>query len=922
MKQLLITLLLCGILHQVKAQQSSVLKGVLQDTSDFKSVAYASILAINPADSVLLKFIYASDKGVFELKGLPPIKIRLLITRPGFADYEDFVTLSEGQITDVGVINMLSKSTLLKEVIIKDRVDAIRIKGDTTEFLVDSFLTNKNANVEDLMKRLPGIQVDKDGKITAQGKEVKKVLVDGEEFFGDDPTIATKNIKATQVESVQVFDKKSDQATISGIDDGIKEKTINLKLKEDAKKGYFGKASAGAGTDSRYEHDAMLNRFNKKQKVSAYGAMSNTNKTGLNWDDMQKFGGSEGFEYSSDDEGNSMMYYSRSDDGFDGIGIPQTWYIGAHYSDKKKNDKHGYAFNASHKEMTVRGFDDNFTQYILPDTFYFNRQRNDINNFRKGNTFSTNYNLALDSFTTIKIKLNAAQSEFNRLSIFQSENRNELRSLVNSNKRTTSEVGQKEELNSSINFIRKFKLQGRSLSIGFTQNYQAQDKDGFLNSDIKIYTNDTTFESSNIDQKKLTNSLKENYSGSVTYTEPFGKKFFVITDYAVNVNRDKSTLLTLAKSGGSDYNLQLDSLSNDFLYNMLINRGGISFKYQHKKVTSSIGARLSQTDLRQNNLVTDSIRNQVFVNYFPSARFSYKLGTSASFEVSYNGRTRQPSLQQIQPLIDNTNPLDIYIGNTGLVQSFTNSYEARYNSYKPIKGSGVWSSLRYSNTYSDFAQKSVVTTDGKRTYQTVNVDGNYALNGSFYHYFQTKKTGLSFNNNFNFSQNRYANFVNDINNININNSVGLGTSISKEKDDVYYISLEADWDYTRSETSVRPDVITDYWISEYTFSSDLYLPKKFVFSTDITHTRRQPTSDFDKAINTTIINLKIKKKFTEKENWHLGLAIRDLLNENIGFSRNASSNFINENVHTVLRRYFLLSITYNFTSANKNENKK
>jgi hypothetical protein len=236
-KQLLITLLLCGMLHHVKAQQSSILKGVLQDTSDFKSVAYASILAINPADSVLLKYTLASDKGVFELKGLPPVKIRLLITRPGFADYEDFVTLSEGQITDVGVINMLSKSTLLKEVIIKDRVDAIRIKGDTTEFLVDSFLTNKNANVEDLMKRLPGIQVDKDGKITAQGKEVKKVLVDGEEFFGDDPTIATKNIKATQVESVQVFDKKSDQATISGIDDGIKEKTINLKLKRMLKKG-------------------------------------------------------------------------------------------------------------------------------------------------------------------------------------------------------------------------------------------------------------------------------------------------------------------------------------------------------------------------------------------------------------------------------------------------------------------------------------------------------------------------------------------------------------------------------------------------------------------------------------------------------------------------------------------------------------
>ncbi len=922
MKQLLILLLLCNSFLNIKAQHTSNLKGALKDTSDFKSVAYANILAINTSDSVLLKYTHASDKGVFELKGLPPIKIRLLITRPGFADYEDFVTLSEGQTTDIGLVNMLSKSTLLKEVIIKDRIDAIRIKGDTTEFLVDSFLTNKNANVEDLMKRLPGIQVDKDGKITAQGKEVKKVLVDGEEFFGDDPTIATKNLKATQVESVQVFDKKSDQATISGIDDGIKEKTINLKLKEDAKKGYFGKASGGLGTDSRYEHDAMINRFNKKQKISAYGAMSNTNKTGLNWEDQQKFGGSDGFDYYNDDDGNSYMTYNNGDDGFYGVGIPQTWYVGAHYSDKKKNDKHAYSFNASHKEMTVRGFDDNFTQYILPDTFYFNRERNDMSNFRKGNTFSTSYNLALDSFTTLKIKLNASQSEYNRLNVYQSENRNALRSLVNSNRRTQSTDGQREELNSSINLIKKFKLAGRSLSVGFTQRYSSVDDDGFLSSDIRFYSNDSTFTSTLIDQKKLNTGVTENYSGNITYTEPFGKKFFVITDYAINFNQDKNKLTTLAKSGGSDYNLFVDTLSNDFFYKNVVNRGGLSLKYQYKKITSSIGGRISQTDLSQNNRITDSARTQLFINYFPAARFNYKIGTSSSFELSYNGRTRQPSLSQIQPLINNNNPLDIYVGNTGLVQSFSNSYEARYNSYKPLKGSGIWSSLRYSNTYNDFAQKSTVTAEGKRTYQTVNVDGNYSLYGSFYHYFNTKKHGFFFNNNVSFSQSQNVNIINDLNNINTNNSVGLGSRIGKEKEDVYYISLEADWDYTRSETSVRPDVVTDYWISEYDFYAEFYLPKKFVFEFNASHTRRQATSSFDKPINNTIINLELKKKFTEKENWHVSVSVRDLLNENVGFRRSATSNFINENVHTVLRRYFMLTVTYNFSSANKNENKK
>nr|MBP9690084.1 TonB-dependent receptor [Bacteroidia bacterium] len=245
MKQLIIVVIMLCLFYHADAQQPASIKGNLQDTVSLKSVAFSSVLVINPTDSLILGFTHCNERGEYIINNLPAKKVRLLITRPGFADYEDFLTLSEGQITDVGMVNMISKTTLLQEVIIRDRIDAIRIKGDTTEFLVDSFLTNKHASVEELMKKLPGIQVDKDGKITAQGKEVKKVLVDGEEFFGDDPTIATKNIKATQVESIQVFDKKSEQATISGIDDGVSDKTINLKLKEDAKKGYFGKVSAG-----------------------------------------------------------------------------------------------------------------------------------------------------------------------------------------------------------------------------------------------------------------------------------------------------------------------------------------------------------------------------------------------------------------------------------------------------------------------------------------------------------------------------------------------------------------------------------------------------------------------------------------------------------------------------------------------------
>lgn len=912
----LLGILLC-INCYAQGQQTATISGKLQDTAEFKTVAYASVVALNN-DSILIAHTWAKENGTFTLTSLPAGKTRLLITRPGFADYEDFLVLQEGEQKNIGTINMLSRLNLLKEVIIRDRLEAIRIKGDTTEFLVDSFLTNRNASVEDLMKRLPGIQVDKDGKITAHGKEVQKVLVDGEEFFGDDPTIATKNIKATQVESIQVFDKKSDQALISGVDDGIKEKTINLKLKEEAKKGYFGKASAGIGTENRYEHEAMFNRFNRKQKFSIYGATSNTNKTGLSWEDNRQYGGDENSNSYVDDDGIMYSYYT-DENGFDGVGIPRTWYTGAHYSDKKNNDKHAFSINGSYKEMQTEGFDSNYTKYILPDTFYFNNQHNRINNLKTNASLSGSYTLSYDSFTTIKLKLNGTKGNFRNRSVFTSQNRNEEQALVNSNSRSNAEDGTTESLEASLNYIRKFRKQGRSLSLGATQNYNNRNSDGILLSSSNFYSTDSTFSTTTFDQKKTNNTTTNHLSFNGTYTEPLGKKFFIITDYALNVNNDKSTRLTLEKSGTPEYDNRIDSLSNDFRYNVMVHRAGLTYKYQYKKITTSAGGRVSFTDLEQNNLVNGNHQTQSFANYFPSARFNYKLGTSSSFEASYNGRTQQPTLQQIQPIIDNTNPLDLYIGNTSLVQSFSNNYSVRYNSYKPLTGTSIWTNASFTHAYNAFTTRDFVDAEGRRVHQTVNTDGSRSFYGSIYYYQSLKKLKVGMSTNVSTNLTRSVNFVNNLENINNNQRHSFGLEFNKDVEDKFYMSLGGDWAYNRSETSIRPDATTQFWIQEYQWYSEFHLPYNILLETDAAYTIRQKTTEFDNNLNTFIINTGIERKFGKKENWEVGIYVRDLLNQNIGFKRNATSNFINENVHTVLRRYFLFKLTYHFTSANANE---
>jgi hypothetical protein len=390
------------LLPQLGKSQEASIYGMVQDTNNYKPMAFSSVSLIKN-NGILFRTQFVNTKNEFRFSQLPADTYQLLITRPSYADYEEKLIVKENEQLNLGYISLLTKENLLREVLIKDR-SAIKIKGDTTEFLVDSFLTNKNSNVEDLLKKLPGLQVDKDGKITAHGEEVKKVLVDGEEFFGNDPTIATKNIRADNVETVQVFDRKSEATQQTGIDDGTKEKTINLTLKEDAKKGYFGKVGAGVGTkndskidgvattfgtENRYEGEAMYNNFKDKRKASVFSTFSNTNKTGLDWEDREKYMGGNNVEYD-DASGYMYSYYQSDPNAYNGNGIPQSLFLGGNFSDKIKNDKISYNLTATHRQTLVKGIDKNFTQYILPDTMYFNTQLNKMDNRRNANNLTGN----------------------------------------------------------------------------------------------------------------------------------------------------------------------------------------------------------------------------------------------------------------------------------------------------------------------------------------------------------------------------------------------------------------------------------------------------------------------------------------------------------------------------------------------------
>ncbi len=291
------------------SQEPGSVKGTVTDTLNKQNLSNAVVAVLRAKDSVLVKFTRTSKEGNFDLPNLIAGKYIVMVSYPAYADYVDVINITTG-ITDLGKIPVITKATLLQEVIVKQTIGSIRMKGDTTEYKADSFKVSANADVQELLRKMPGIQVNSKGEITAQGERVQKVLVDGEEFFSDDPAVVTKNLRADAVDKVQSFDKKSDQAVFTGIDDGQKIKTLNLTLKEDKKKGYFGKAEAGGDFDKYGYGKLLANSFKGKRKISGYLTTDNTKFESLNWNENQNYGGNSNMTTEVTDDGGIMMWGS------------------------------------------------------------------------------------------------------------------------------------------------------------------------------------------------------------------------------------------------------------------------------------------------------------------------------------------------------------------------------------------------------------------------------------------------------------------------------------------------------------------------------------------------------------------------------------------------------------------------------------
>ncbi len=911
----LLTVSICGI------SQTAVVKGTVSDTSTKEILTNAVVSILRAKDSVLYKFTRSNAQGRFSLSGLPAGKFIVLVTYPKYADYVEEVTLTDTSTINLNKVALILKAKLLEEVVIKQKISAIKIKGDTTEFTADSFHVQANATVEDLLKKLPGIQVDKNGKITAQGETVQKVLVDGEEFFGDDPTLVTQNLRADMIDKVQVFDKKSDQAAFTGIDDGEKTKTINLKLKDNKKNGYFGKATAGGGTDGYFDNQLMINLFKKKKKFSAYGILSNTGKTGLNWNERDKYGESfaSGVDY---DEANGYFMFSGSNDEldswdgrFNGRGYPSVRTGGLHYNDKWNDDKQTVNLNYKIMDLSVVGNSGSNTQFILPDTLYYNNQRETFRNDILRHRANGSYELQLDSSSSIKISANGGTDHKVTSSQYRTEALTADSLLVNSGDRSINTIGNTKTVNSNLLYKKRMRKKGRTLSVNLSENFEEGSSDGYLYADNEFYKGGIPVEQQITDQFKQYNTRKLAFDSKISYSEPLSVSSSIIANYGVAINNSRSNRTSYNKSADGKYT-SLDSIfSNDYNFNVFTHKAGLSYSLVKKKMRVNLGNNIGITSFNQQDLRADTSARRNFINWFPQAMIMYSFNSQKRLWLRYNGNTSQPSIQQIQPIRTNDDPLNINIGNPDLKPQFTNNLGLSFNNYKVLTETDIYISLNYRFTQNAITSSTNVDVNGKRTYQSVNLDGSRSLSGWMGYGFKWKKPGINIRFNGNINNNRSVSIVNGLLNETKSGNYTLGNDISKSKDKKYEFRLGTSATYTNSRSSIQNNIKTNYWTFNVQPNIDLYLPKKFQLHTDADANFRQKTSAFDFNTNVIFWNAWVGKKFLKSDALLLKLSVNDLLNQNIGFNRTVNSNFISQTTYSTIQRFFMLSLVWNFSKA-------
>ncbi|NII24585.1 outer membrane beta-barrel protein [Pseudoflavitalea sp. X16] len=915
---LLLVISLCTLVTQ--AQKNGSIKGLLYDTLAKQPVASATITVLKKKDSALVTFTMSDSKGRFEITGLADGEYRLLITHVNYHGSSKSITINEAaRDKDLGNVVMRDAAQVLDEVVVTAEAPPVTLIGDTVQYNAGSFKTPPNANVEQLLKKMPGIQVEKDGTIKAQGQEVKRVMVDGKEFFGTDPKIATRNLPSDAVDKVQVYDRTSDAAQLTGFDDGNSEKTINLKLKKDKKKGLFGKASIGGGTEGRYEGRFNVNSFKGARQLSVIGLGNNTNAEGFSFMDMLSFSGSGGNVTRS---GNAISITSTDPSvaGFAGgnnnNSIRTIWGGGINYNNIIGNNT-DFTSNYFYNRYSPRIEKEVRQQNFLPDGSTLDRVSNSLtNNINNSHKLNLSADIKLDSFHSIKISPSFGYQSTDNSNYSEYETRRQNNSLTNQGFTNTQSASDGYNFRNDILFRKRFRTKGRTFSLSLQTNLNASDGEGTQLSVNKFFNPDgSPLSTDSIDQRNSNASDLRSYNVRAVYTEPVVKNSLL--EFSVSNSLSKSTSEKTTwdynKVNGK-YDEVNEELTNNYENTYGYTNAGIRWRSQFKKWNFAVGANWQKANLEGTIIAgtKDSLISQTFYNILPTARFQYNFTRFKNLQINYNASTNQPSMTQLSPVPDISNPLNIRDGNPDLQQEYTHMATINFMSVNPFKNKNLFAFFNIRHTNNKIVNYDTINALGVKRSRPVNVDGVYNISGSVSVGLPVRflKGTVNIASNLGYDKNKQ--FVNSVGNTIKTLTLGPVLRLDMSPTDKFDVSINAGINYNKSKYSLQTNMDAEYFSQNYGADVNWQLPASFYFSTEFTYTiNNRLTDGFN--LRVPLWNASISKQFLRYNRGELKLSAFDLLNENVNVSRSSNQSYIEDSRIKTLQRYFMLSFTYSLS---------
>jgi hypothetical protein len=908
------------LISYVGFAQNLTIQGSLKDSIANRALNSATVSLVYAKDSSLVSFSRTNEEGFFNFKNVATGSYLISVSYVGYIPKWVPVITGTEKTVEMGVIYMNDVNSM-STVTVTARRPPVVINGDSVEFNSENFKTAPNAVVEDLLKKMPGMEVDKAGGITVNGKKVTKVFVNGKEFFTGDPMMATKNLPADAVDKIQVYDRKSDQAMFTGIDDGSEETAINLKLKKDRNKSTFGKLNGGAGTPSVFDAQGNVNVINNDEQFSAIGGANNTNRQNFSSRNIVNFSGGGGGRPGAG--GGVTINFSGSggsgETDANAQGIAETYSIGGNYSNLFNSKKIEFNANTAISDLERNNNSFSKTQNLTPGNA-FNRESksNSIAGNKKQNFVSTIDYKVSDNFSfrftpSLGLQQNTNYSEDSTKTFLTNGN------LLNSNTTIASSASDAVNAASTLLLRKKFAKKGRTLSSTITQSFNRSNSTGNQFTEQLSYLNNKLTNDSILDQRNTRTGENSSYSANLIYTEPLGKKSLLEFNTYLSKSIGSSSRRIFDRNNMTDaYDLLNTRLTNEFNSEYTYSGGGMSYRSNQKKYNFSTGFSLQKAVLDGENIspiTSEKTKfSQSFQDILPNATFRYNFSQTKNLNIDYRTSTNQPSITQLQPVLDQSNINRQSIGNPDLKRSYVHNLNIRFFSSKILAGKNFFSTLNASTTNNSIVNKDSVRPNRTILSTPVNVNGVYRINGSMNYGFGIKKLNSRLSFGLNAGLNNNISYANGLLNTIVTKSTGPSMSYTYIVDDVIDINLTARYSFSNTSNKVNPTLNTNFLTKVFGADMTNYLPWNIVLN-----------QSFNYAINTgravgfntsiPIWNASFSKFFMKNKRAEIKMSAFDLLNKNIGINRNVSQNQIVDRSYNVISQYFLLTFTYSLQKS-------